>query len=86
MSAKLDATGQRWIASLANYDIRSGIKNIDADALSKQTKQTSSDDTINGQDMIKAIAFATQIEGLALADTFTKSRNNYTSYNTTKCT
>ena len=37
-SAKLDATGQRWVASLANYDFRifykSGKTSIEADALS----------------------------------------------------
>ena len=36
-SAKLDATGQRWVASLANYDFcifyKSGKTNIEADAL-----------------------------------------------------
>ena len=39
MTAKLDATGQRWIASLTNYNFtmqyRSGKQNIDADALSR---------------------------------------------------
>ena len=38
-SAKLDATGQRWVASLANYDFRifykSGKTNVEADALSR---------------------------------------------------
>ena len=38
-TAKLDATGQRWIASLANYDFkiyyRSGKLNINADSLSR---------------------------------------------------
>ena len=38
ISAKLDATGQHWVASLANYDFRifykSGKSNIEADALS----------------------------------------------------
>ena len=38
-TAKLDATGQRWIASLANYDFkiyyRSGKLNVDADSLSR---------------------------------------------------
>ena len=38
-SAKLDATGQRWVASLANYDCRifykSGKTNVEADALSR---------------------------------------------------
>ena len=37
--AKLDATGQRWVTSLANYNFtlkyRSGKQNIDADALSR---------------------------------------------------
>ena len=38
-TAKLDATGQCWIASLANYDFkiyyRSGKLNVDADSLSR---------------------------------------------------
>ena len=38
-TAKLDATGQRWMASLANYDFtihyQSGKQNIEADALSR---------------------------------------------------
>ena len=38
-SAKLDATGQRWVASLANYDFqlfyKTGKSNIEADALSR---------------------------------------------------
>ena len=38
-TAKLDATGQRWIANLTNYNFkihyRSGKTNIDADALSR---------------------------------------------------
>ena len=38
-TAKIDATGQRWVASLANYNIkvfyRRGKLNVEADALSK---------------------------------------------------
>ena len=38
-SAKLDATGQRWVASLANYNFqlhyKSGKTNVEADALSR---------------------------------------------------
>ena len=38
-SVKLDATGQRWVASLANYDFtihyQSGKQNTEADALSR---------------------------------------------------
>ncbi len=40
-TAKLDATGQRWVAELSSYNFeltyRSGKKNLDADALSRQT-------------------------------------------------
>ena len=39
ISAKLDATGQIWVASLANYDFtihyQSGKQNVEADALSR---------------------------------------------------
>ena len=45
-SAKLDATGQRWAAQLANYDFevlyRSGKANANADALSRQPPQPES--------------------------------------------
>ena len=38
-TAKLDATGQRWVASLANYNFKifysSGKLNVEADALSR---------------------------------------------------
>ena len=38
-TAKLDATGKRWVANLANYSFkifyRSGKLNVEADALSK---------------------------------------------------
>ena len=38
-TARLDATGQRWVASLANYNFkifyRSGKLNVEADALSR---------------------------------------------------
>ena len=38
-TARLDVTGQRWVASLANYNfkilIRSGKLNVEADALSR---------------------------------------------------
>lgn len=39
-TAKLDATGHRWLAALSTYDFslkyRSGVQNIDADALSRR--------------------------------------------------
>ena len=38
-TAKLDATGQRWVASLANYNFkifyRSGKQNVEADSLNR---------------------------------------------------
>ena len=41
-TAKLDATGQRWVAELANYNFiikyRAGRHNIDGDALSRITR------------------------------------------------
>lgn len=43
-SAKLDATGHRWLAALSTYDFslkyRSGVQNIYADALSSPTPNT----------------------------------------------
>ena len=42
-SARLDATGQRWLAALANYDFsiqyRPGKKNADADGLSRRPQE-----------------------------------------------
>ena len=56
-SVKLDATGQRWVASLANYDFRifykSGKSNVEADALSRRA----SDVLIDGPS-VKAIISA----------------------------
>ena len=49
-SAKLDATGQRWIAELATFDFsikyRSGKKNQDADALSRLSHESISSETV----------------------------------------
>lgn len=44
-SAKLDATGHRWLAALSTYHFslkdRAGVQNIDADALSRRPHSTS---------------------------------------------
>ena len=64
-SAKLDATGQRWIASLAQFDFsicyRSGLKNGDADALSRLPYITEPDTQIIGTDSIRTICSAINI-------------------------
>ena len=62
-SAKLGATGQRWIAALANYNFslhyRSGKTNIEADALSR-IPNAEGEMSID-RDAIRAIANAMQI-------------------------
>ena len=49
-TAKLDATGQRWVANLANYNFsikyKSGKLNVDADALSRNPWDMQIDTTI----------------------------------------
>ena len=57
-SAKLDATGQRWISSLAEFNFtisyRSGLKNGDADSLSRLPGTIEAHETIS-TDSIKSI-------------------------------
>ena len=79
-TAKLDATGQRWIAALSNYNFdikyRSGKKNADADGLSRLREEEDQHDVVF-PDVLKAISFAAQVvsdncplvESLALSDT-----------------
>ena len=58
MTAKLDATGQRWIARLADYNFnlhyRSGKSNKDADALSR-IPWTNGYDKLADESVMKAI-------------------------------
>lgn len=72
-TAKLDATGQRWVADLTNYNFtltyRSGKQNTDADALSRQhTEQEVEHDTF--PEILKAISFTTSasVEDLPIID------------------
>ena len=62
-SAKLDATGQRWIAALANYNFslhyKSGKTNMEADALSRIPNRK--EEVHINKDAIRAIANAMQI-------------------------
>ena len=62
-SAKLDATSQRWIAALANYNFslhyKSGKTNIEADALSRIPNRE--EEVHIDKDAIRAIANAMQV-------------------------
>ena len=62
-SAKLDATGQRWIAALANYNFslhyKSGKMNIEADALSRIPNRE--EEVYIDEDAIRTIANAMQV-------------------------
>ena len=62
-SAKLDATGQRWIAALANYNFslhyKSGKMNIEAYALSRIPNRE--EEIYLDKDAIRAIANAMQV-------------------------
>lgn len=72
-TAKLDATGQRWIAALSNYNFRityrSGKKNLDADGLSRRVSTEKEERTIL-PDSMKAIFTMTQTasEDISAAD------------------
>ena len=61
-SAKLDATGQRWVANLANYNFkifyRSGKSNIDADALSRIPWEVTQVDHVQVGPMVKSCMLA----------------------------
>ena len=63
-TAKLDATGQRWIASLRDYSFsikyRSG-KNADADGLSRRQEGETEEHTIF-PDVIKAVSMTVTAE------------------------
>ena len=64
-TAKLDATGQRWIANLANYNFkihyRSGKSNIDADALSWIPWDVVQVDHVQVAPIVKSTVLAYQI-------------------------
>ena len=78
-TAQLDATGQRWIAALSNYNFnimyRSGKKNADADGLSRCHEEEQQQ--VIFPEILKAISVASQIvseespllESVALSDT-----------------
>ena len=81
-TAKLDATGQRWVAALSGYNFtvkyRSGTKNADADGLSRRQEAESDERTIIPATW-KAVAISASIvaetspfvESPAVSDTHT---------------
>ena len=64
-TAKLDATGQRWIASLSDYNFtikyRSGSKNADADGLSRR-QEGETEERIIFPDVIKAVSMSVTVD------------------------
>ena len=69
-TVKLDATGQRWVASLFNYDFdikyRSGRKNIYADRRSRCPEPDK--EKIILPDVIKALSFSFGVESCPLVE------------------
>ena len=64
-TAKLDATGQRWIASLSDYNFtikyRSGSKNADADGLSRR-QEGETEERIIFPDVIKTVSMSVTVD------------------------
>ena len=81
-TAKLDATGHRWLAELANLDFtityRSGKQNVDADFLSRLPKEHEHLD----QDIVKAVCNQLQdAEIICLEEIVLQDQGNNQSYN-----
>ena len=79
MMAKLDATGQRWVARLADYNFnlhyRSGKSNIDADALSRIPWTKRYDKLIDESTMKAIISAGTVINHSNTAVEFSSALN-----------
>ena len=58
-TAKLDATGQRWVSALGQFSVdltyRAGIKNADADILSRYPHERVDGQGMIGDDIVRAI-------------------------------
>ena len=80
-TAKLDATGQRWVAALSDYNFtikyRSGRKNADADGLSRLQEDSAADqDKVIFPEVLKAICqcAALQVEECPLVESVAVSQ------------
>ncbi|MCG8032585.1 MAG: DDE-type integrase/transposase/recombinase, partial [Candidatus Thiodiazotropha taylori] len=75
-TAKLDATGQRWVASLSSYNFsikyRSGLKNADADGLSRRQECDTEGRTMF-PDAIKAVCTSVTAKECPLVDSISVS-------------
>ena len=64
-TVKLDATGQRWIANLANYNFkifyRCGRSNIDADSLSRIPWEVTQEDHAQTGPIVKSLMLTPQM-------------------------
>ena len=73
-TAKLDATGQHWLAKLSNYNCsisyRSGKRNVDADRLSKRQEYGT---TIVFPEVLKSLRHLIMAETVQLSETISKS-------------
>ena len=71
-TAKLDATGQRWLAELSNYNCsisyRSGKQNSDADGLSRRKEDK---ETTIFPDVLKAVCNAVTVEQVPFSELLT---------------
>ena len=79
-TAKLDATGQRWLAELSNYNCsisyRSGKQNADADGLSRRKCET---ETTIFPDVLKVICNTLTAEQVPFSDILTHRDEDLTS-------
>ena len=78
-TAKLDATGQRWLAELSNYNCtisyRSGKQNLDADGLSR-IPETETSVTIF-PDVLKAVCSSISVEHQPFVNSLTDTDHKY---------
>lgn len=67
-TARLDATGQRWVSALASYDFdikyRPGKRNVDADTLSRLPKKNETPFETISAEVVKAIGKGTETSGM----------------------
>ena len=80
-TAKLGATGQRWVDSLCDYDFvikyRSGRKNADADSLSR-FPSPEKDEQLILPEVLRALSFSLKVENCPLVESIAISDTSET--------